>query len=119
VGSVAKHPRLRREIAATPPSAAAQSVAGLDDRVPPDLSGNRPPAYPPVALAQHLEGTVLLRLHIAATGRVQRVQVVKSSGHGVLDRAAVEAVSTWRGRPAQRAGRPLATIELLPVRFRL
>jgi protein TonB len=100
-------------------SVAAEQAAGVEDRTPPDFFGNRPPAYPAAAVARSLEGTVLLRLHIAATGQVQRVEVVTSSGYDILDRAAVEAVSTWRGRPAQQAGMPLASVELLPVRFRL
>jgi len=38
--------------------------------------------------------------------------------HG-FDRAAVEAVSTWRGRLAYQAGESVAIAALLPVRFRL
>lgn len=112
-------PRREPEILMPETSVAAEQVAGLDDKTPPDFQGNDPPAYPATAIARSLEGTVLLRLHIAATGHVTRVDIVTSSGHDVLDRAAVEAVSTWRGRPAHQAGTPLATIELLPIRFRL
>jgi len=112
-------PRREAEIFMPETSVAAEQVAGVDDKTPPDFSDNRPPAYPAKAIARSIEGTVLLRLHIAATGRVQRVEIVTSSGHDVLDRAAVETVSTWRGRPAHQARIPLATIELLPVQFRL
>jgi protein TonB len=72
-----------------------------------------------VAIQHRLEGVLLLRLHVAATGQVQRVEILKSSGYAVLDRAAIEAVSTWRGRPAYQAGEPVATVAVLPVRFRL
>jgi len=119
VEAVRKLPRRQADVLLPQASVAAQQVAGVDDKTPPDFSGNRPPAYPATAIARRLEGTVLLRLHITATGRVRRVEIVASSGHAALDRAAVEAVSTWRGRPAQQAGRSLASIELLPVRFRL
>lgn len=119
VEAVRKLPRRRAEVLLPQTSVAAQQLAGVDDKTPPDFSGNRPPAYPATAIARRFEGTVLLRLHIAATGRVKRVEIVASSGHAGLDRAAVEAVSTWRGRPAQQAGKPLPSIELLPVRFRL
>ncbi len=98
-------------------SVAIEKLAGTADREPPDLSGNRPPTYPTEAIRRGLEGTVLLRLHIGFTGQVDRVEIVRSSGHAILDRAAVDAVRSWHGRPAFRAGRPVATVELLPVRF--
>jgi len=101
------------------PTVVVPQIVGVDDRQRPDLSGNRPPSYPVVAIRQQLEGTVLLCLHIARTGEVERVEVSESSGHAVLDRAAVAAVSRWRGQPAQQAGRPVATVEWLPIRFRL
>lgn len=66
-----------------------------------------------------MEGTVILRLHISDTGRVERVEVVQSSGFAILDDEAVATVSNWKGRPARRKGEAVATMELLPVRFRL
>ncbi|MCO6455893.1 MAG: energy transducer TonB [Pirellulaceae bacterium] len=98
---------------------AVRQIAGVEDKEPPDFSGNLPPSYPAEAVRRRLEGTVMLRLHIAATGRVVRVEVLDSSGHAVLDRAAVQAVSKWRGRPAQQSGLPVSTVESLSVRFRL
>jgi len=91
----------------------------LEPSVRPDLSDNAFPEYPPAAVAQRLEGTVLLRLWIDATGQVQRVELASSSGHPLLDAAAVKAVRTWRGSPAERDHHPVATEELLPIRFRL
>jgi protein TonB len=103
-----------------PPSVIAiQQIAGVEDRSPPDFAGNRPPAYPAEAIRRRLEGTVLLRLHITDAGQVHLVEISKSSGHPVLDRAAVTAIRTWRGQPAQQAGQAVATIEVLPIRFRL
>lgn len=84
-----------------------------------DMSGNVPPNYPPVAIRNGYEGTVLLRLHVAATGQVERVEIIQSSGHGVLDQAAKRAVLTWRGQPATYLGRATTSVETLPVRFRL
>ncbi len=86
---------------------------------PPSFSGNAKPAYPAQAYRQGIEGEVTLKLFIAESGRVQRVDVARSSGHAILDAAAVEAVSKWRGEPARRNGQPVATVEFLPVNFRL
>ena len=84
-----------------------------------DLSDNQPPEYPVEAVRRRLEGVVLLELHVAVSGTIDQVEVLESSGHAILDRAAVEAVVTWRGTPAKRWGRAVATIERLPIRFRL
>jgi protein TonB len=48
---------------------------------------------------------------------VTEAKVEKTSGYPILDAAAVTTVRTWRGYPATRGGRPVATEELLPVRF--
>jgi protein TonB len=99
--------------------AALPQEIGVDPDEPPSFSGNRPPNYPLVAQQRGWEGTVLLRLAIDAEGLVTRVTIERSSGFPVLDAEAVSAVRTWRGSPARRAGRPVATDEVLPVRFRL
>ncbi|EMI16143.1 protein containing TonB [Rhodopirellula maiorica SM1] len=96
-----------------------EQVAGISDRTPADFSANAPPEYPADAVARRLEGTVKLRLIIDVMGRVERVEIVNSSGHGSLDRAAIEAVQSWQGQPAKRYGRPVASEEVLPIRFRL
>ncbi len=98
---------------------AVEQFAGVEDQSPPDLSGNRPPSYPAEAIRRREKGVVLLRLTIAASGQIERVEVAKSSGYPILDRAAVEAVNTWRARPAKQEGTPVASVELLPVHFNL
>lgn len=85
----------------------------------PSFSGNAPPIYPEAAIAAGWEGEVLLRVHIDRSGHVERVDVARSSGHAVLDGAAVLAVSRWRGQPAYAGGVAVATVEVLPVRFQL
>ncbi len=96
-----------------------QQFAGADEQTPPDLSANRPPRYPTEAIRRHWEGVVLLRLSISASGKVERVEVVQSSGYALLDSTAVEAVRTWHARPAEQNGKPVATTELLPIRFKI
>ncbi len=111
--------RQQREVVFQQPAVMAQTIIGVEDKEPPDLSGNRPPAYPVEALRRRWEGTVLLRLRIGETGRVEGVEVVRSSGYPILDRSAIAAVKTWQGRPATQGGQAVATEEVLPVRFRL
>jgi protein TonB len=118
-----REPKLTRRRSPSPspavPQITAPQIAGTDDQTPPDFSGNRKPEYPTAAYRNGIEGEVLLRLWIDEEGRVSQAKVERTSGHDVLDRAAVAAVRTWRGRPARRGDQPVATEELLPVRFRL
>ncbi len=92
---------------------------GTSDRTPPQLLDNRPPTYPEQALIDRLEGTVVLRLQITSEGRVGWLKVFSSSGHAILDAAAVQAVRSWQFVPAMVSGRPTATMVRLPVRFSL
>lgn len=48
--------------------------------------------YPKRALQQRMEGTVLVSIVIDASGRVERVELKRSSGHALLDRSALAAV---------------------------
>ena len=102
---------LPRTAVSVPPA-----VAGLEQG--PDFAGNPPPEFPELARQNGWYGTVLLKLWVDEAGRVTEVRVEQSSGYGVLDAAAVNAVKRWRGRPARHNARPVSTEELLPVVFR-
>lgn len=80
---------------------------------------NQPPAYPLSARRRGIEGTVLLRVEIHASGNCQHVYVKRSSGHEMLDRAAIEAVRRWRFIPARRGNQPVTASAEIPIAFRL
>lgn len=54
------------------------------------------PKYPRAAQRRNLEGTVQVKLVLSADGSVTDVTILKSSGHTVLDEAAVNDVRSWR-----------------------
>jgi protein TonB len=83
------------------------------------LPGNPHPRYPRVARSNGHEGRVLIRVSVLGNGRVGSATIAKSSGHGSLDRAALEAVKRWRFAPALRAGKPVTATLTVPVVFRL
>ena len=58
-----------------------------------------PPRYPAVAVAQRLEGRVLMEGTITRDGRVVDVTVVASEPPGVFDTVAVDSFSRWRYCP--------------------
>lgn len=70
--------------------------------------------YPPEAIAQGLEGEVLVLMIIGENGQVAATRIEQGSGHRLLDDAALRAVRSLRSLPADA---PRET--LLPVRFSL
>lgn len=80
---------------------------------------NPKPEYPPVAIRRGYEGTVVLEVEVLPDGAVGDVRVKSSSGHAILDRAAVDAVRLWRYEPARSLGRSRRSLVEEPVRFRL
>lgn len=114
-------PKTSRPVnAPTPPAAPPiKQHVGLEKETSADLSNNSPPSYPLEAVRQRLEGVVFLRLKITKQGKVANVELIKSSGHQILDTAAINAVAKWHGQPAKKWGLPVTSTERLPVRFRL
>jgi protein TonB len=82
----------------------------LDDAPDPNMieaqadPGNRAPKYPQEAALQRQQGRVVIRLHIDTQGRVSDAEILQSSGHPALDRAARDALAKWRFIPALRDG---------------
>jgi len=60
---------------------------------------NLPPAYPIEAQRRGEQGTVVLRVHIDATGRATQVDVAESSGYPALDVSARTRLLSWRFKP--------------------
>ena len=73
------------------------------------------PIYPPEAMAQKLQGAVVLQTSIGRDGTVQEVKLVR--GYFVLARAAIAAVKQWRFRPYNVNGRALETQTVITINF--
>ncbi len=76
--------------------------------------------YPPLARRRGWQGRVNVGLHVAADGDLTRIRLVKSSGHALLDRAAVRNVTELRSIPhAARWLEGNGMDLVLPVRYQL
>lgn len=75
------------------------------------------PDYPRASMRRGEEGEVVLRVVVGSNGRVDSVEIVSSSGHRRLDRAAVAAVRRWRFEPALRDGQPVQGELRIPFAF--
>jgi protein TonB len=102
--------------APSPSPVTAPAVGIVEDAVP--LATNRAPIYPPEARARGWEGDVVLRIRVSSAGLVEEVEVEVTSGHAILDAAAVEAARTWRFRPALEDGRPVPRLLRRRIAFR-
>ncbi|MDH3584758.1 MAG: TonB family protein [Phycisphaerae bacterium] len=99
----------------TPPSAPRPGVETTTPPLP--LPKNREPTYPRRAFQRGQEGTVELEFEVLTTGLVGAVEVRQSSGHAMLNDAAVKAVQSWEFQPATRNDRPVRFLIRQPFRF--
>lgn len=76
------------------------------------------PTYSEEARKAKFQGTVVLWIVVDASGQVTDVKVVKPLGLG-LDEKAVEAVKTWKFKPALRNNAPVPVRVSVEVSFRL
>jgi len=53
--------------------------------------------YPRIARERGIEGVAKLRFRLAPSGEVEKIEIVQSSGHEILDHAAIDAV--YRAAP--------------------
>lgn len=88
--------------------------------IPAALDSVSPVRYPAELFDQAIDGDVMLRLFVDATGRLvpESTKVVTSSGRAAFDSAAVRGAALMRFAPAQPHGVPVAMAFLQPIRFR-
>lgn len=74
------------------------------------------PDYPEQARRAGIEGTVHLEIWLDETGRIRKIRVLKSPGHG-LDRAAIKAAALSKFAPGLVNGKPVKVKITVPYRF--
>jgi protein TonB len=84
-----------------------------------DYLKNPKPSYPSVAKSMGYQGRVLMYVEVLADGKAGEVKLLQSSGYGILDRAAIQTVKTWRFVPAHRFGQAVTQWVHVPLRFKL
>jgi protein TonB len=75
------------------------------------------PEYPQLAKMARIQGTVRLEAIISKDGTIQDLHVV--SGHPLLVKAALDAVSRWRYQPTLLNGEPVEVVTEVDVNFTL
>lgn len=77
------------------------------------------PHYPRLARRRGQEGTVWLRVQVDTSGNALAIDIDRSSGFEILDKAAMKAVRSWRFLPALQDGQAQASYVKIPVKFQL
>lgn len=90
------------------------------DAMPMELAAFRntsSPVYLDVAKAAREQGIVVLRVLIDELGFPTGIQVVKSTAGQSLTQETIRAVSEWQFKPAERDGKTVKGVLLVPVAF--
>lgn len=132
-------PRVHAQPVATPPPVPMMTDQGTAPAVPvappsPEPAPMTPPGppeatlayraspltFPPIAIRQHMHGTVILRVLVDEEGKPIQVEMEQSSGYALLDRSAREQVmAKWRFQPATVDGKASKAWARVPVSFEL
>jgi protein TonB len=75
-----------------------------------------PPVYPASMARAGVQGTVAVKVVIDENGAVAACTVSKSS-HPEFEEPAVEAVKTWKFKPAVKDGAKVKAEVIIPIRF--
>lgn len=98
----------------------SQHSSGVTSSLSFTSMSNPTPHYPLIARRRGIEGRVRIRLFVDSQGITRAVELIESSGHQILDHAALKAARKWTFRPVLI---PSNKNELTPIaktiRFRL
>ena len=74
------------------------------------------PRYPPSLANDHVEGEVVLYAVIRHDGSIDSIQLVQGIDEQ-LDNNAMQALSQWKFRPAEKAGTPVDLEAIVHIPF--
>ena len=95
----------------------APACGGDEIERPRFLSGEVPIEYPLQMWDQDVEGETVLIVRVSATGTVDSVRVLESSGHRAFASAAVEGARHLQFSSARQGGKQVEVWAHVPVRF--
>jgi len=109
-------------------SASEASAAGVDpsivkiqpgkSAIPPKVINQYNPQFSEAARRAKVQGTVVLGLVVDASGNPTKIRILGPLGCG-LDEQAVRTVESWRFRPAEKDGKPVAAEIAIKIDFHL
>jgi len=100
-------------------------IAGVDTvsyervEIKPQLVNIPRPQYPDSARNEGAQGIVKIKALVDVDGSIMAVFIVQSSGHEMLDQAALEAVKKAEFAPARSNDKPVRVWVTVPINFKL
>ena len=110
---------ISQELVTTKQQSQTERTSRVIQQATPLYQVNPPPEYPRLARRRGMEGVVLLTALIDISGHVQGLEIITSSGHNILDQAALKAVQHWLFHPGIIDNKLHEMWVNVPVRFRL
>ena len=75
--------------------------------------------YPDASKRNNEEGTCRVQIHVSAQGTITDATIVQTSGFPRLDEACLKGVKGQRMLPATEDGKPVETVAVLPITWKL
>ena len=100
-------------------------IAGVDTvaygkvEIKPQLVNIPSPKYPDLARKEGAQGIAKVKALVDVDGSIMAVFIFQSSGHEILDQAALEAVKKAEFVPAQLNDKPVRVWVTIPLNFKL
>lgn len=95
---------------------AAQETISVDQAALSQHVDHRvPPAYPPIAKAAHIQGTVVFDVRVGASGKIESMKVL--SGPAMLQQAAIDCLKQWTFHPFEKDGAPVPATGQMSIIF--
>jgi periplasmic protein TonB len=82
--------------------------ASARDNFPISDIHNPSPEYPEMAIFLGYQGNAIVRIKVSAKGFSEGVDILRSSGHKILDEAVTKALKKWRFTPSKRGTTSMA-----------
>jgi protein TonB len=108
-----------RDVSTRTAAKTEQSASAAVQMARPLYLTNSVPKYPRLARKNGYEGTVVLEVLVDEKGNVDDLILLQSSGHTILDKAAISSVKKWLFEPGAIGRKKVKMWVKLPVRFKL
>ena len=89
--------------------------ASARDNFPTSDLHNPSPEYPEMAIFLGYQGNAIVRIKVSVKGISQGVEILRSSGHKILDDAVTKALKKWRFTPSKPGNAPMANSVVISV----
>ncbi len=89
--------------------------SSVRDNFPVSDIHNPSPEYPEMAIFLGYQGNAIVRIKVSAQGLSKGVEILRSSGHKILDESTIKALRKWRFTPGKQGNAPMAGSVIISV----